>query len=129
ENGVNPFVGAPSWSSRLGMLYDSGAKILLGDETAAGGVTGIRVGRGCTFTPVWRSAFGTGTQPAPLVLGDALFAVGGYAGACSMLDARSGKRIWTFETDADTLAPPNPVRNASVAARRGAAVRLLPPPR
>jgi len=128
ENGPSPFVGAPSWSARLNTLFDSGAKILLANQVAAGGVTAIRVGRGCSFTPVWRSVFGDRTQPAPLVFGDVLVAVGGHRGGFAVLDAASGKTLWSFATDAPTFAPPIALGNAIVTADYAGVVRLFAPP-
>jgi hypothetical protein len=71
-NPPQPFVGAPSWSARLGLLFDAGAKVLLPEQSPSGGVSAFRVGAGCLFQPSWRTAFGRGTEPPPLVLGDAL---------------------------------------------------------
>ncbi len=128
ENGTAPFVGAPAWSPRTGLLYDAGAKILLGNQVASGGVTAIRVGPRCTFVPVWRTAFGSGTQPAPLLLGDAVFATGGDAGGFAALDARTGRIVWSFATDAPTFAPPIALGRAVIAADYGGVVRAFAPP-
>ena len=86
------------------------------------------IGPRCSFTPVWRSVFGGGTQPAPLVLGDALFAVGGALGGFAALDARSGKILWSFPTDAPAFAPPIALGNAIVTADDSGVVRLFAPP-
>jgi hypothetical protein len=128
EDGTAPLVGAPAWSSRLGMLYDSGAKILLGDQVASGGVTAIRVGPRCSFVPVWRRVFGSGTQPAPLVLGDVLFQVGGDAGGFALLDARTGAVVKTFAGAAPAFSPPTALGHAIVAADFAGVVRLFAPP-
>jgi outer membrane protein assembly factor BamB len=128
ESGPAPFVGAPSWSARLSLLYDSGAKILLGGQVASGGVTAFRVGPRCTFIPIWRRAFGSGTQPAPVVLGDVLFAAGGDAGGYAAIDARSGALLRTFATGgASTLAPPIAVGRRIVTADFDGVVRVYAP--
>jgi outer membrane protein assembly factor BamB len=127
-NPPQPFVGAPSWSARLGLLFDAGAKVLLPEQSPSGGVSAFRVGAGCVFQPSWRTAFGRGTEPPPLVLGDALFAVGGFGGGYAVLDARTGRRLWSFATDGKTLAPPIVVGNLVVTADDDGVVRVFGPP-
>ena len=53
----------------------------------------------------WQAGTGTGTQPPPLVLGEALFAAGG-SGGWSVLSAATGDVLWHRSTPVQTLAPP-----------------------
>src|SRR5262249_42974321 len=107
---------------------DSGAKILLGNQAAAGGVTAIRVGPGCSFVPIWRRVFGSGTQPAPLVVGDVLFQVGGVGGGFAVVDARSGAILKAFAASAAAFSPPIALGHAIVAGDFSGVIRLFAPP-
>jgi outer membrane protein assembly factor BamB len=100
-DGQSAFVGQPSWSSRLQMLFDGEA-----GSDSGNGVAAIKFSyRGCEFGELWRTAIGAGNQAPPLVVNDVVFSGGGNEGLFA-LDARTGKVIWSAGTDgAKTLAP------------------------
>jgi hypothetical protein len=127
-NVSQPFAGSPSWSPRLNMLFDAGAKVIVNDANTGDGVNAFKVGPNCTFSPAWQTVTGTGTQPAPVVLGDVVFAQGGFAGGYAALDARDGKTLWSFPTTAPTLAPSIAIGNLVVTADSSGTVRVFGPP-
>jgi outer membrane protein assembly factor BamB len=127
-NVTQPFVGSPSWSARLGMLFAAGAKVIVDEKDVGDGINAFRVGPGCTFTPAWQTVTGRGTQPPPVLLGDVAFATGGSAGGYAALDVRTGKQIWTFATSAATVAPPIAVGNLVVTGDYAGTVRVFGPP-
>jgi outer membrane protein assembly factor BamB len=100
-DGQSAFVGQPSWSSRLQMLFDGEA-----GSDSGNGVAAIKFSyQGCRFGELWRTAIGEGNQAPPLVVNDVVFSGGGSEGLFA-LDARTGKVIWSAGTDgAKTLAP------------------------
>jgi outer membrane protein assembly factor BamB len=122
-----PFVGAPSWSPRLRLLFD-GATAVVRDGTNYGdGVTAFSVGADCAFTRAWSTVTGVGTQPPPLVLGDVLFADGGYSGGFKALDAATGDVLWTFPTTPATFAGPSAAGNLVLTADFSGVVRAFGP--
>jgi outer membrane protein assembly factor BamB len=96
-----PFVGQPSWSARLDMLFDAEASTANGN-----GVAGIKFSYlGCVFGELWRTAVGDGNQAPPLVVNDVVFGGGGTEDVYA-LDGRTGKILWRAATDgALTIAP------------------------
>jgi hypothetical protein len=96
-----PFVGQPSWSARLQMLFDAEASSPLGN-----GVAGIKFSYGgCVFGELWRTAIGDGNQAPPLVVNDVVFSGGGTEGVYA-LDGRTGRVIWSAATGGEpTIAP------------------------
>jgi outer membrane protein assembly factor BamB len=60
--------------------------------------------------------------------GDVLFIVGGRGGGYAALDARTGRELWSFPTDAFTLAPTIAVGNLIVTADYSGVVRVFGPP-
>ena len=96
-----PFVGQPSWSARLQMLFDAQASTANGN-----GVAGIKFSYvGCVFGELWRTALGDGNQAPPLVVNDVVFGGGGTEDVYA-LDGRTGKILWRAATDvAPTIAP------------------------
>ena len=122
-----PFVGAPSWSPRRQMLFDASAAVVRNGTNLGDGVTAYAVGAGCTFDRVWSTVTGIGTQPPPLVLGDVLFADGGYAGGFTALDATNGDVLYTFPTEAPTFAGPAAAGNLVLTADYDGVVRAFGP--
>ena len=70
---------------------------------------------------------GLGTQPPPLVLGDVLFADGGYSGGFKALDAVTGEVLFTFATNAPTFAGPSATGNLVLTADFSGVVRAFGP--
>jgi hypothetical protein len=104
SDGVDAFVGAPSWSPQTQMLYDAGATAMKAGKRLVGTMA-LAVARGCTFTKRWFVATGDGSQPEPLVAGDLVASTGGSAGGFVVVRAGSGVVRWRYPTRAPTLAP------------------------
>ncbi len=122
-----PFVGAPSWSPRRQLLFDGGTAVVDNGTNTGDGVTAFSVGPSCTLTRSWSTVTGTGTQPPPLVLGDVLFADGGYGGGYKTLDAVTGEVLSTFPTTAPTFAGPAAAGNLVLTADYAGVVRAFGP--
>ena len=104
SDGVDAFVGAPSWSPITQMLYDSTATALNG-STRLDGTIGLKVTAKCGFTKRWFAATGDGSQPEPLVAGDLVADTGGSSGGFVVERAATGVVVWRFPTAAATLSP------------------------
>jgi outer membrane protein assembly factor BamB len=99
-DGTSAFVGAPSWDESRQRLVVSQA--VVGD---AYGLAAYGVGPNCTFPQAWRSPFGRGNQPPPILTGDVVFTAGGRAGGFAALNVRNGRQLWSYPTDAQTISP------------------------
>jgi hypothetical protein len=86
-----------------GLLFVSQAVVSATEGTY--GIAAIAVGGGCSFHLAWRAIFGTGDQPPPIVVADTVLDAGGAEGGFGALDAERGRILWTFPTDAETVAP------------------------
>lgn len=126
-NVSEPFVGEPSWSPRLGMLFDAGAKVMHDEVDTGDGINAFSVDRHCQFHAAWQTVVGRGTQPPPLVLGDVVFAAGGDTGGFAALDAATGFELWKFDTGAPTIAPPIGVGNLIFAGDYAGVMRAFGP--
>ena len=122
-----PFVGAPSWSPRLGLLYDGATAVRVNGKNTGDGVTAFTVGEGCKFAPLWSTVTGLGTQPPPLVLGKVLFADGGYSGGYKALDAATGAVLFSYDTTDPTFAGPSADGNVVLTGDYGGVVRAFGP--
>lgn len=100
-----PFVGAPSFSPQLEMLFDAGTRVLRNGVNQGDGISAFSVDSHCRIRPAWQAVTGNGTQPPPLVVGDVVFAVGGTTGGFSVLDARSGDLLRRFPAAPSTTPP------------------------
>src|SRR5919201_392933 len=70
-----PFVGQPSWSSRLQTIFDSEARVPRTGPKTGNGVVAIKASYlGCHFEEIWQTAIGDGNQAPPLVVGNVVFA-------------------------------------------------------
>src|SRR5205809_3402330 len=92
-----------------------------------GGVTAFRVGAGCTFVPVWRTVVGAGTQPPPVVVGDMLFAVGGYGRLCRARRSQRQDPLVVPDHGADARAVDR-IGNLVVTADHAGTVLVFGPP-
>jgi outer membrane protein assembly factor BamB len=103
---VAPFVGEPSWSSRMQTLYDAEARVPAGGVNIGNGLVAIKATyERCRFAEIWRRSLGDGNQAPPLVVGDVVFAGGGSQGLYA-LDGRSGAVLWSASTDGvSTFSP------------------------
>jgi outer membrane protein assembly factor BamB len=107
SDAVAAFVGQPSWSSRLQMLFDAEAHVPRTGEKTGDGVVAVKTGfKTCRFREAWRTPIGIGNQAPPLVVGDVVFAGGGRGGGLYALDGETGAVLWTQATDgARTFSP------------------------
>jgi outer membrane protein assembly factor BamB len=122
-----PFVGAPSWSPRLQLLFDGATAVVRNGTNLGDGVTAFSAGADCTFARGWSTVTGVGTQPPPLVLGDVLVADGGYGGGYKALSAATGEVLWSFPTTAPTFAGPSAAGNLVLTADFSGVVRAFGP--
>jgi outer membrane protein assembly factor BamB len=106
SDGIAPFVGAPSYSSRLHMIFESHATLVQDDKKVGDGIAAFSVNAQCRFHRRWITSIGVGEEPAPVVIGNVLFAAGGDAGGFAALDARTGKSLWRLATVDATISPP-----------------------
>ena len=97
------FVGEPSYSDRLRMLFLTGANPP--GSKKGNGVAGIEVQDGCRFTIRWRTAVGLAPYAPPLVVGDAIAFGLGEAKGFALLDARTGKLLQSAPATLKTFAP------------------------
>jgi hypothetical protein len=104
SDGEDAFVGAPSWSPRTQMLYDSTATAERG-STRLEGALALKVTAQCGFNKRWFTATGDGTQPQPLIAGDLVADTGGAAGGFDVERAATGVVVWRYPTAAATLSP------------------------
>jgi outer membrane protein assembly factor BamB len=100
-----PFLGEPAWSAQGRTLFDASTNVLLRGVSLGDGVAAIAFTDSCRLVLRWQAVTGMGTQPPPLVLGEALFAAGGSRG-WSVLSAATGDVLWHRSTSVQTLAPP-----------------------
>lgn len=105
SDGVDAFVGAPSWSPRTQMLYDSTATATSTAGTRLVGTIALQVTATCGFAKRWFTATGNGTQPEPLVAGDLVADAGGASGGFVVERAATGVVVWRYPTAAATLSP------------------------
>jgi hypothetical protein len=106
SDGVDSFVGAPSWSPVTQMLYDSTATALKAQTGARlDGTIGIQVTSKCGFEKKWYAPTGDGPMPEPLVAGDLVADTGGSEGGFYVQRAASGVAVWHYATTAATLSP------------------------
>jgi outer membrane protein assembly factor BamB len=104
------FVGQPSYSTDLNMLYVSDARDydVEGAIRTFDAVVAFALGPGCTLpeTPTWVApSIGRGPKSPPLVVGDLLFVPGGFDRDVFALDARSGATIWSATLPGAALSP------------------------
>jgi len=103
-DGINAFVGAPSWSEDQQTFYDAQA-VLFGPEGRLGnGVKAFVVDPGCKFRLRWEALTGDGNQATPTVVGDVVFATGGNTGGFFALSAATGRRLWKYPSVGQTVA-------------------------
>jgi hypothetical protein len=106
SDGLQAFVGQPSYSPRLRTIFDSHAVVIRDGKRVGDGIAALSVGPRCGFHRRWLTSVGEGEEPPPLVAGDVVLAAGGTAGGLTALDARTGKYLWRVKPDsANALSP------------------------
>jgi outer membrane protein assembly factor BamB len=103
-DGIDAFVGSPSWSSEHQTFFDAQAVLFGPDGRLGNGVRAFVADPGCTFRPLWSALTGDGNQATPLVVGDVVFATGGKTGGFFALSALNGRRLWQYPTLGRTAA-------------------------
>lgn len=98
SDGIDAFVGEPSWSVARGLLYDAGATFERGGSRLGTGVMALAFRSGCKVRPVWSAVVGDGPQPPPLVVGNVVVAAGGSTGGYEAHAASDGLLLWKFPT-------------------------------
>jgi outer membrane protein assembly factor BamB len=100
------FVGQPSYSPALRMIFITGQNKPWIPPVVGYGVTALSIDGPCkAFATSWRVHVGEGPGPPPLVLGDVVIAAAGNGGGYAAIDARTGKVLWRLQTRAATYAP------------------------
>ena len=100
-----PFVGAPSYDPTSGAIFESQVFMTDSDTGRKYGVAALTASDDCTFQIAWRAAFGSGSQAPPIVVGDVVLVGGGFDGGFAALAANDGRLLWSYASDAPTLAP------------------------
>ncbi|MDX6442399.1 MAG: hypothetical protein QOE43_2128 [Gaiellaceae bacterium] len=104
SDGLVAFVGAPSWSPRTQMLYDSTATAQSAGKRLEGTIA-LKVTATCGFTKRWFASTGDGTQPQPLIAGDLVANAGGTTGGFAVQRAATGVAVWHYPTSDATISP------------------------
>ncbi len=99
------YVGQPSYSPSLGMIFVSHVVVSRGTRFVGDGVGAFGFDARCRIQKRWKTSVGLGNEPPPLIIGDVVFAPGGDAGGYTVLAARTGRVLWRFKTQANTWAP------------------------
>ena len=103
--GPASFVGQPSYAPGLRMIFESHASVVRNGQRVGDGIAAFSIDRNCRFHLRWLRSVGLGNEPAPVIIGDVVFAPGGDRGGYTALAARTGKVLWRFSTPASTYAP------------------------
>jgi hypothetical protein len=103
--GPSAFVGQPSYSPALRMLFESHVAVYKKGRKVGDGIGAFFIDTRCRFHYRWRRSVGFGNQPPPVVIGDVVFANGADAGGYVALASRTGRVLWRFPTEASTYAP------------------------
>jgi len=106
SDGVDAFVGEPSWSAGTAMLVDEGATFFYGGKRLGDGLLGLRAAPGCTFRPVWSAVVGDGPEPPPLIVDNVVFEAGGTSGSWQARTLATGRLLWRFDTAGETTWAP-----------------------
>ena len=99
------FVGQPSYSPELGLLFESHVSVSKGTRKVGDGVAAFSFDARCRIHRRWQTSVGLGNMPPPLIIGDVLFAPGGNTGGYTLLAARTGRVLWSFPTRNKTWSP------------------------
>jgi len=105
SDGINAFIGAPSWSGARQTFFDAQAVLFGPNGRLGNGVKAFVVDPGCKFRLLWSALTGDGNQATPTVVGDVVLATGGETGGFFALSALNGRRLWQYPTIGSTVAP------------------------
>jgi outer membrane protein assembly factor BamB len=126
-DGMVAFVGQPSYSPTLRMVFDSHAVVRHNGKKVGDGVVAYSIDSRCRFHRRWLTSVGNGQEPAPLVAGAIVFAPGGDRGGFTAIDARTGKYLWRLRTASGTISPPIAAGGRIFAGDLGGTVRAFAP--
>jgi putative pyrroloquinoline-quinone-binding quinoprotein len=105
--GAGPgFVGQPSYSPELRMIFESHVAVLRGQAKLGDAIGAFKIDKKCKFHFVWKKIVGLENEPPPVVIGDVVFAAGGDDGDYVALAARTGRVLWRYQTEGATYSPP-----------------------
>jgi outer membrane protein assembly factor BamB len=122
------FVGQPSYSPALRMIYVAGENLPWYAPPVGDGVAAFSIDSRCrNFRLRWRTKVGSGPAPPPIVLGDVVIAAGGFGGGYAAIAARTGKALWRFPTSAPALAPVIAAKGRIYAGDFGGNLRVFAP--
>lgn len=127
SDGLAAFVGQPSYSPSLNMIFESHATITRKKQKVGDGITAFSIDRRCRFHRRWTTSIGLGEEPPPLVLGDVVFDAGGDRGGFVALAARTGKFLWRLKTPRATISPPIAAGGRIFAGDYGGTLRAFAP--
>jgi PQQ-like domain len=128
-DGLSPFVGQPSYSPPLRMIFESHVFDTRGGKKIGDGIVGYYIDRHCRLQRRWLTSVGNGQEPPPLVASDVIFAPGGDAGGYTALAARTGRPLWRFPTAWGTISPAIAGGRWIFAGDLGGYLRAFAPPR
>ncbi len=126
-DGMVAFVGQPSYSPALRMVFDSHAVVWHNGKKVGDGVVAYSIDSRCRFHRRWLTSVGNGEEPPPLVAGGVVFAPGGGRGGFTAIDARTGKYLWRLRTVWGTISPPIAAGGRIFAGDLGGTVRAFAP--
>ena len=122
------FVGQPSYSPALRMIYVAGENLPWILPAVGDGVAAFSIDSHCRkFRLRWRTKVGSGPAPPPVVLGDVVIAAGGFGGGYAAIAARTGKALWRFPTSVPALAPVIAAKGRIYAGDFGGNLRVFAP--
>ena len=117
------FFAEPTWDAATKTLIVGGAQLGNGGS----GAVGLRVGPGCTFTRVWGTAIGGGTQPQPLVAGRIVFVSATAVHELYAIDSATGRIVVGLDTGEAAYTAPMLAGNLVVVGSAGGAVEAFGP--
>ena len=125
SDGVDAFVGAPSWSPHHADALRLDRDRAQGGRRRLDGTIALKVTAKCGFTKQWFTATGDGTQPEPLVAGDLVADTGGERRRLRRRAGRHrGRRVAVPDGCADPLAADRGGRRADRRRLRRPALRV-----
>jgi outer membrane protein assembly factor BamB len=122
-----PLVGQPSYSPPLRMIFVAGQNLPWHPPFVGDGVAAFWIDPACQFQLGWRTKVGSGPTAPPIVVGNVVFASGGYGGGYAALGARTGRPLWRFPTRSATLAPVIAAKGRIYAGDFGGTLRVFAP--
>jgi outer membrane protein assembly factor BamB len=127
SDGIAAFVGQPSYSRSLNLLFESHATVTRKKKKVGDGIAAYSIDSRCRFHRRWLTSIGVGEEPPPLVLGDVVFGAGGDRGGFVALAARTGKFLWRLKTPRATISPPIAAGGRIFAGDFGGTLRAFAP--